>query len=83
MGAIINLGFIVSFVLGTVFLFMSIFILHAYEKETKRRPPAVQYWPFSKEMKQHYPDASKVGRILLISTILCALPYLIKLIVIT
>ncbi len=83
MEAIINLGFIISFVFGAVFLFMSMFVLHAYEKETKKRPPYVQFWPFSKEIKQYYPRVSKVGRILQISTILCAIPYLIKLIVIT
>ena len=83
MDAIIYLGFIISFVLGTVFLFMSMFVLQAYEKDTKKRPPSVQYWPYSKEMKQHYPRATIVGRILQISTILCALPYLINLIVTT
>jgi len=55
------------------------FLLHAYEVETKKRPPSVQFWPFNKEIQKYYPGLSKLGKFLQIGAILFALPYVVKL----
>jgi hypothetical protein len=83
MELLINLSVIVSFMLGMILLFLSIFVLHTYEVETKKRPPSIQFWPFNKEIKEYYPGLSKLGRILQVGAIMCVLPYLVKLIVST
>ncbi len=83
MELIINLGVIIAFVLGMILFFLSIFVLHTYEAETKKRPTSIQLWPFNKELKEFYPGLTKAGRILQITTIVCVLPYVLKLIIST
>ncbi|MES9942128.1 MAG: hypothetical protein ABW104_09250 [Candidatus Thiodiazotropha sp. 6PLUC2] len=83
MELLINLSVIVAFVLGMILLLLSMFVLHTYEAETKKRPPSVQFWPFNKEINEYYPGISKLGRFLHIGAIVCALPYIVKLIVST
>ena len=53
-----------AFILGLVYMFLSMFILHSYESETKQRPPSFQFWAFDKEMRTKYPSASKAGQVL-------------------
>ena len=81
MELLINLSVIVASVLGMILLFLSMFVLHTYEAETKKRPPSIQFWPFNKEIKEYCPGLSKLGRFLQIGAIACALPYLVNLIV--
>lgn len=83
MELLIDFSVIIAFVLGMILLFLSMFVLHTYETETKKRPPSVQFWPFNNEIKEYYPGLSKLGSFLLIGAIVCALPYLVKLIVST
>lgn len=78
---LVNLSLIIAFVMGMILLFLGMFVLHTYEVETKKKPPSVQFWPFNNEMKEYYPGLSRLGRFLLIGTIVCVLPYLMKLIV--
>jgi len=80
MELIINISVMVAFVLGMILLLLSMFVLHTYEVQTKQRPPSVQFWPFNKEIKEYYPGLSKLGRFLQIGAIVCALPYLAKLV---
>jgi len=83
MDSIINLGVILAFALGMILFILSIFVLHTYEEATKKRPPSVNFWPFNKEIKEFYPGLTKLGRIIQIATLICALPYILKLIIST
>ena len=83
MELIINLGLLIAFVFGMILLFLSIFVLHTYEAETKKRPASIQFWPFNKELQEFYPSLTKAGKFLQISTLVCVLPYLVKLLIST
>lgn len=83
MELLVNLSVIAAFALGMILLFLNMFVLHTYEADTKKRPPSVQFWPFNKEIKEYYPSLSKLVRFLQIGAIVCAFPYLVKLIVST
>jgi len=83
MELIINLSLLIAFVLGMILFFLSIFVLHTYEAETKKRPTSIQFWPFNKELQEFYPSLTKVGKILQITTIIFVLPYVVKLIIST
>jgi len=72
-----NALFLVAFICALAFLFQSMFVLHAYETKNKKRPPSIQWWPFNREMKAAYPEQARVGRVLVIVTLLCALPALV------
>ena len=83
MELIINLSALIAFVLGIILFFLSIFVLHTYEAETKKRPPSINFWPFNKEIQEFYPSLTKAGKILQITTLVCVLPYLVKLLIST
>ena len=53
-----------AFILGMVYMILSMIILHSYESETEQRPPSFQFWAFEKEMREKYPTASRAGQIL-------------------
>ena len=74
----IQLLILVSFVSALTFLFQSMFILHAYETKNKKRPPSIQWWPFNAEMKEKYPKQSKAGRALIVTSLVCAVPWLLS-----
>lgn len=80
MELLIILSLVMAFVLGMILLLLSVFVLHTYEVETKKRPPSMQLWPFNKEINDFYPGLSKLGRFLQIGAIACALPYIVKLV---
>jgi hypothetical protein len=77
MDAAIQLLVAVAFVSALVFLFQSIFVLHMYEKENNKWPPSIQWWPFNSEMKAAYPEQSRVGRVLVVVSLISMLPWLI------
>jgi hypothetical protein len=76
MNAAAHILLIIAFVSGCVFLIQSIYVLHAYEIESKKRPRSFQWWPFNTEMKAMYPNQSKYGRALIIVCISCTLLWL-------
>ena len=78
MDAAIQLLVAVAFVSALAFLFQSMFVLHKYEKESNKWPPSVQWWPFNSEMKAAYPGQSKAGRVLVMVSLVCMLPWLIR-----
>lgn len=66
-----NTLLIIGMVSGGVFTPLSIFVLHSFEKKLGKRPPAFNFWPFYKELKEVYPNAAKVGSILEIASMAC------------
>ena len=77
MDVAIRISLVLSFLCGLIFLFQSMCVLHSYEIEMKKRPPAYQFWPFNSEMKSLYPRQAKVGRVLETAIIILALPWLV------
>ena len=53
-------------VLGMAWLFLTMFVLHAYETKTKSLPPFITFWPFYKEVREEYPDATRWGRSIMV-----------------
>jgi hypothetical protein len=78
METVIRICFVISFVSGLIYIIQGMIVLHTYEVQTKKRPPAVQVWPFTEEMKSIYPGQSKVGRVLAVSTAFFFLPWFVN-----
>lgn len=74
-----NVSAAISLALGLVFFYLSMFVLHTYEKHIKKGHPAVKFWPFNREMMGYYPGLPKIGRFLQIGSIVCSLPLLLNL----
>ena len=53
-------------ILGMVWFFLSIFVLQTYETTTKRRPPAITFWPFNRAIRDEFPDAARWARFIFI-----------------
>jgi hypothetical protein len=73
----IKISFVIAFLCALLFVFQTMYVLHAYEVNNKKRPPAFQYWPFNAEMKKIYPGQSKVGRVLVVLTFVLAMPWVV------
>ncbi len=71
MEVLFNALLIIGVVSGGVFTTLSIFVLHGFEKKLGKRPPAFNFWPFYKELKEVYPNAAKVGSILEVAAMAC------------
>ncbi len=49
-------------VLGFFYFFVMLFVLHTYETKTGRRPTFITFWPFDRELREEYPDATRWAR---------------------
>ena len=78
MEILINILLGVGFIMGITYLFLSMFVLHTYEVESKKSPPSLQFWAFNKEIKDYYPGLSKLGRFLEVGATVCFLLYFVN-----
>ena len=69
---------ILSYIPGLPLFFISLYVIHEYQKTTGRVPSSFQMWMFSQEMKSMYPLASKISRVLFFITLALVLPYLVS-----
>jgi len=77
MSATLNVFGVLAIICGIAWVILSIFVLHFSELDKGRFKGIFQLWPFYQVMKDDYPDASRVGRLLFILGNLVAIPWVI------